>query len=353
MRDEIYPKFKEAALAKLAEQKDDRPIHSWTQSISNATVSGMYAYAESFNLCRFGSLNIEIDEIGNAITSKAELFENLLTPYDNGDFQPVAKRTDSNAMDISGLPVNLYSFGNKVRLFNGDNTERDFIQLIDEGYGRRFIFVDDNSTNKNKTPQEVLAEMKTSEDIRRARSKERNYIASVIKRENFKKVLSLSDEAMLVYATIKAEGDSYVNDTKGLLPAVVADLSERYFKAVKLAGVYAFFDGSDTVEAKHMEQAYEIVKESSKVLADLRRIKPLHRRLLDAIVNEEGKVTAQHMLAYPFINSTWTKKIYEMIDLAKQLATSEGYEWIEDTKDNVTHYMVIAPVSKPTIEDLF
>lgn len=340
IRDKIYPMYKEKALKELEDKGNDRSIHNWVQSVSNATVSGMFAYAESFRLCGFGSLNVEIDEIGNAVSSKAELFEMLLTPYDNGDFQPVAKRSDTDSMDITGLPVNLYSFGNKVRLFNGDNTERSFIHLIDEGYGRRFIFVDDNSISKVKTPKEIMNEMELSETTRNNRQSDREYIASLITSRNFNKVLEMDYEALYQYAVIKSESDAYIEANKGLLPAVQADISERYFKTAKLAGVYAFFDGSNVVTGKHMEQAYEVIKESSKVLEELRRVKPLHDRLLEAIVRESKPVTSQHMLAYPFINNTWTKKILEIIDLAKQLASERGYEWDEHTKGGVVYYTV-------------
>ena len=341
IRDIVYPIYKKKALDKLEDEGNDRDIHAWTQSISNATVSGMYAYAESFSMCGFGSLNIEIDEIGNAVTSKAELFEQLLTPYDNGDFMPVAKRTDANAMDIKGVPVNVYSFGNKVRLMNGDNVEKAFIALIDEGYGRRFIFVDDNSKPIAKTPEEILDEMDRSEHIRSTRGKDRDYIKSLIAKENFNKILNMDRDAMLYYATIKSKSDEYVSERKGLHPAVAADLSERNFKTVKLAGVYAFFDGSDSVKKEHMEQAYEVIKESSKVLENLREVRPTHARLLDALLMEEKPVTQQHMLAYPFISSGWTKKIIEYIELAKQLANDNGLEWDETSKGGVTYYQVI------------
>lgn len=341
IRDTIYPIYKKKAMKELEDAGNDRDIHTWTQSLSNATVSGMYAYAESYSLCGFGSLNIEIDEIGNAVTSKAELFEQLLTPYDNGDFMPVAKRTDTNSMDIQGVPVNVYSFGNKVRLMNGDNVERAFIELIDEGYGRRFIFVDDNSKPISKTPEEILAEMDKSEEIRVTRAKDREYIKSLLSVTSFNKVLTMDRDAMLYYATIKSESDQYISNKKGLHPAVQADISERNFKTVKLAGVYAFFDGKDSVYKEHMEQAYEVIKESSEVLASLREIRPTHHRLLDALLMEDKPVTQQTMLAYPFIPSGWTKKIVEYIELAKQLAQDKDFEWDETTRNGVTYYQVI------------
>lgn len=341
IRDKVFPYYKKVTKAKLEEEGIDRELHNWIPSISDSTTSGMYAYAETYFLTDFGCLNIEVDEIGNAVTSKAELFETLLTPYDNGDFMPVAKRTDSNSLDISGLPVNLYSFGNKVRLFNGDNVERGFLELLDEGYGRRFIFVDDNSEQKILKPDELITQMKTSEKIYQERLNIREYIKSVVKLDNFKKTLELDDEAQYEYAVIKYESDLYLSEHKGLLPAVQADISERWFKTVKLAGLYAFFDGNDKVTKQNIIEAYEVIKESSKVLADLRRVQPVHERLLNQLLYESKPVTTQTMLTYSFINSSWTKKILEYIDLAKQLASEKGYEWIEDAKGGVTYYTVI------------
>ena len=63
--------------------------------------------------------------------------------------------------------------------------------------------------------------------------------------------------------------------------------------------------------AKNMEEAYEVIQESSKVLMDLRRVKPVHERLLDQLLLESKPVSVQTMLTYSFINSGWTKKILE------------------------------------------
>ena len=172
----VYPKYKDVALAKLEQEENDRPLHNWTKSISNATTSGLFAYAESFALSGIGGINVEVDEIGNAVVSKAELFEILLTPYDNGIFDPVAKRTEANAMTVKGMSVNLYCFGNKIRLFEGDNVEQAFIRLLDEGYGRRFIFIDDDSEPTRKTPEDIVNEMDMSEEIVAKREPDRDRI---------------------------------------------------------------------------------------------------------------------------------------------------------------------------------
>jgi hypothetical protein len=340
LSEEVYPRYKEHAMTKIEDEGQERAIHSWTQSLSNSTTSGMYAYAESFTLCGIGSLNLEVDEIANAVISKAELMEILLTPYDNGTFSPVAKRTDSNSMDIKGLPVNLYCFGNKVRLFEGDNVETSFLKLIDEGYGRRMIFVDDTSVPSRREYEDILNEMEMSEKIKAKREGDRENIKRLISRVNLNKVLPLSRDAMIRYAMIKADGENYILDNKGLEPAVKADMMERNFKVAKLAGVYAFFDGNEEVSGANMDEALEVIEESSKVLRELRKIKPKHMRLLDALLSEEKPVTEQHMLSYNFIPTTWTKKIKEYVDLAKELASERGLLWQEISRKGVSYYSV-------------
>jgi hypothetical protein len=336
----VYPKYKEAGLIKLEAEDNERPLHNWTKSISNATTSGLFAYAESFALAKIGGINIEVDEIGSAVVSKAELFEILLTPYDNGVFDPVAKRTEANAMSVKGMSVNLYCFGNRVRLFEGDAVESAFIKLLDEGYGRRFIFIDDNSVPTRKKAEDIVLEMDMSEDIAEKRKPDREKIKSLITSKNLGKVLKLDRSAKIQWATIKAEGDNYILDNKGLAPAVRADMSERNFKVTKLAGVYAFFEGCDEITGRHMIEAFEVIDESSRVLADLRKLKPLHERLLTAMMDEAKPATSQHFLNYSFVNSTWSKKILEILDLAKQLASEKGYLWREVSRHGVIYYNV-------------
>lgn len=349
MEKDVYPKYKQRAIDKLLKEGDERPLHSWVDKLSNATSSGLFAYAESYQLAEVGGINLEIDEIGNAIISKAELFEILLTPYDTGDFPPVAKRTDSNSMSISGMPVNLYSFGNKVRLFEGDATEIAFMRLLAEGYGRRFIFADDTSLPERRTADDVIREMDLGEQIADKRATDRFYIKSLINRDNLNKVLTFDRGAFIEYATIKANGDNYILDHRGLPEAVKSDMSERNFKTAKLAGIYAFFDSSDVITKEHMSQAFEVIQESSRVLAELVKVKPLHERLLDKLLAEEKPVTSQHMLSYPFIPSSWSKKVLEIIDLAKQLSSERGLIWDEKIRSTVTYYRVTK--SSPEIEE--
>ena len=348
---EVYPRFKSKALEKLETEDNDRPLHNWVKTIGSTTESGLLAYAESYSIAGIGGINIEVDEIGNAVISKADVFELLLQPYDNGLYVPTAKRTDPDAMSVSGMSTNLYCFGNKVRLFEGDNVEAAFLRLLDEGYGRRMIFIDDNTQPTRRTPDDIVHEMEASEDIIAKRKDDREYIKSLITKSNLDRVLTLSKKAIYVLATIKASGDNYILDNRGLEPAVKSDMSERGFKVAKLAAVYAFFEGSDEVTEANMHEALEVIEESSLVLRELRKIRPKHERLLESMLLEENPITSSHMLSYPFIPNTWTKKIVEYIDLAKELSSERGYIWKSMARKGVEYYEVSIS-DKKTIDTL-
>jgi len=345
---EVYPRFKRKAVEKLQAEENERPIHNWVKAIGSTTESGLLAYAESYSIVGFGGIDLQIDEIGNAVTSKADVFELLLQPYDNGLYVPTAKRTDPDAISVSGMCTNLYCFGNKVRLFEGDSVETAFLKLLDEGYGRRMIFIDDNTLPARRTPEDVVKEMKASEDIIAKRKPDREFIKSLITKQNLGKVITMSENAMYVWATIKAEGDNFVLDNKGLEPAVKSDMTERSFKVAKLASIYSFFEGNDEISAKNMYEALEVIEESSRVLQELRKVKPKHLRLLERMLEEDKPITSQTMLNYAFIPSTYTKKIIEYIELAKELASELNYVWKEQIRKGVTYYQVSKPTKKET-----
>ena len=73
---------------------------------------------------------------------------------------------------------------------------------------------------------------------------------------------------------------------------------------------------------------------------ELRKVKPKHERLLESLLEEDKPVTAQSMLAYNFIPSSWTKKIIEYVELAQELSSEKGYIWSETKRKGVTFYQV-------------
>ena len=95
-----------------------------------------------------------------------------------------------------------------------------------------------------------------------------------------------------------------------------------------------------------MEEAFVIIEESSKVLMEITKIKPLHYRLLEKMLEEDKPCTNQHFLTYHFIPSSWTKKILEVVELAKGLASERKYIWTERSSKGVIYYEVSSKDTK-------
>jgi ribosomal protein L9 len=265
----------------------------------------------------------------------------LLECYNNGDFPAQLKRSDNNPLDIDGIPVNLYAYGDKSKLINGDNIEFAFQNLLKTGYGRRFVFSDDKTVEvEERSPADVVKEMRATEQIKKDRLPDRERIRNLISAKKMNSVLTLTDEAMLFYAQVQCEGENFVKTNKGLAEAVQSDMLNRVFKLVKLASIYAFFEEKDKVEIEHMQQAKEIIDESSRVLTEITKLKPLHHRLLERMLEESNPCTNQHFLSYPFIPSGWTKKIEEVIKLTKELSSEKNYLWKEVSRKGVVYYSV-------------
>jgi hypothetical protein len=95
-----------------------------------------------------------------------------------------------------------------------------------------------------------------------------------------------------------------------------AELSHRYFKALKLAGVYAFLDESSDITKKNLRQAFKVAEESGKSFQTLLKRERNFVRLAKYIA--ESGVTLTHadlVEDLPYYPSSTTPR-REIMDLA-------------------------------------
>src|SRR5690606_95263 len=83
-----------------------------------------------------------------------------------------------------------------------------------------------------------------------------------------------------------------------------AELSHRYFKALKLAGAYAFIDGSTEVEMDHLLSAIKLVEESGEAFQLILNREKTYVKLAKYIASTDTEVTHADLLeALPFYKS--------------------------------------------------
>jgi hypothetical protein len=101
-----------------------------------------------------------------------------------------------------------------------------------------------------------------------------------------------------------------------------AELSHRYFKALKLAGVYAFVDKSNEVEMDHLLQAILLVEESGASFQAILNREKAYVKLAKYIADVGVEVThADLHEALPFYKSSQSARNEQMT-----LATAWGYK---------------------------
>lgn len=214
-----------------------------------------------------GSINLQIDEIGLNLLGSVDLMTLFLELYDQGQVkQKLTKNTSENkrADEIYGkTPTNMLLFGTPSELFDGSQTESQFDSFLETGYARRCFFGYGNMTRTESTE---TAEERYKKLIAPENNKAITYWSD--------KFAHLADESFMDWKMELEDPEGilllaykmHCEKEASLLPehegVRKAELSHRYFKALKLAGAYAFIDQSPTVTRTHLLSAIKLAEET-------------------------------------------------------------------------------------------
>jgi hypothetical protein len=219
-------------------------------------------------LANCGAINLQIDEIGSNLIGSTEVLTLFLELFDQGMVkQKLTKNTNDNqrAEEIDGkTPTNALLFGTPSKLLDGGQTEEQFYSFLDTGYARRCLF------GFGQHDRKAFHSMSATEIYNRLIQPANN--ATVNKwADHFH---NLADPALFgwkIYvedpvAVRLMEYKIACEQQADLLASheeiKKAELSHRYFKALKLAGAFAFVDQSNEVLMSHLMSAILLVEES-------------------------------------------------------------------------------------------
>lgn len=258
-------------------------------------------------LANCGSINLQIDEIGSNLVGNVEVLTLFLELYDLGVVkQKLTKNTAENqrAEEIHGkTPTNMLLFGTPGKLFDGGQTEDQFYSFLETGYARRCLFgfgQQDNKACNTQTPAEIYKRL-TEPTNNTTIQKWANQFHKLADPGMFGWKMAVEDDVAIQLLTYKGECEKLANTKADHEEIKKAEISHRYFKALKLAGALAFVDESSEIEMVHLMQAILLVEESGKAFETiLFREKP-HVKLGKFIATCGEEVT-QHDLtnALPF-----------------------------------------------------
>ena len=268
-----------------------------------------------------GSINLQIDEIGSNLISTVEVLTLFLELYDQGMVKlKLVKNTADNTRgeELDGkTPTNMLLFGTPSKLLDGGQTEDEFYSFLETGYARRCIF----GFGQHKTAKDVLTPTQIYQNLIKPSNN------AVIQKWSvaFEKLADPAyvDHVMVVEDAVGIELLSYKIDCEQKAEALAeheeikkAELSHRYFKALKLAGTYAFVDQSAEIEMNHLHSAIKLVEESGEAFQSILNREKAYVKLAKYIASVGTEVThADLHEALPYYGSGAARR-NEMMTLA-------------------------------------
>lgn len=302
-------------------QKEFDSLGSLLFSFDSGTSPAVKQMRHKLLMANAGSVNLEIDEIGSNLVGNTEVLTTFLELYDKGKVKTkLVKSTSDNSRieEIRGsTPTNMMLFGTPSKLFDSAQTEQQLYEMLETGYARRCLFgyIKKASKNLEVSAEQVYQHMTSTQDNQFLNDLA-DHLESLGNIINANKKLVMSRDTALLMIEYKLKCEREAEELGEHQELRKAELSHRYFKALKLAGAYAFVDDSPELTQDHLYNAIKLVEESGEAFVRmLSRDRP-YVKLAKYLANIGIEVTQADLVEdLPFYKGSAAQK-QEMLTLA-------------------------------------
>lgn len=297
-------------------------------TFDSGTTPAVKQLIHKLKLANCGSINMQIDEIGSNLIESTDLLTLFLELYDQGLVkQKLTKNTAENTRgeEIDGkTPTNMLLFGTPSKLLDGGPTEDHFYSFLDTGYARRCLFGIGQQDRKafNSLSSAEIYQNLISPGNSSMVDKWALHFHDLADPAMFGWKMVVDDTVAIRLLDYKIECERVADQMADHEEIRKAELSHRYFKALKLSGALAFVDRSSEIEMDHLMQAILLVEESGTAFQSILNREKSYVKLAKYISSINEEVTHADLLeALPFYKSGNAAR-NEMMTLA----TAWGYK---------------------------
>lgn len=327
---ETLDPFNMEEVAKLS--KEGVKISLIFKSATDSAVSAVRSIMDKVGLY---SVNIALDELGSVLLKEYDLLsDTLLNAYDRGKLKPNLRRTTGVSTTESPVPHNLLMFGSPTLIFESKTeTEKAFYDLLSAGLARRCLF----SEVKTKTNHYTLKVDNTMQNRINAIS---NRLVDIVDKYNGKSI-PLSNEASIFYEEYETQCKLHSEACGKFEIYNQVCMQNKHWIALKISGLLAMLDLSNTVELSHYLQAIKIVDDSYSYMQQLTKREEKYELIVEWLTetgNSESEYTLTQSL--PFYKEVKNKKSFW--DLAKGYAYENNITLMIEDKRNITFYQAKA-----------
>lgn len=254
--------------------KDFNSLGTMMFTFDSATTPAIKQMRQKLLMANIGGSNLMIDEIAANLSGNTEALGTYLELFDIGMTKDklIKSATDNVRIEkIDGsTPANMLLFGTPEKLLDGGTTESLMMDFLEMGYARRCFF--SFSRIRDKTKKRTAKEVKdalydvTHNTYLDHLAEKLGLLADPI---NVNKTIILPDDVALYLIEYRLDCDARTEQYKESDTLVKAELEHRYFKVLKLAGAYAFIDGSPEITVAHLEYAIKLAEDSGEAFVQL------------------------------------------------------------------------------------
>ena len=322
----ILPLGDETEIQLIKFQKQFEKLGELAFSFDSGTSPAVKQMREKLLLASAGSMNLELDEIGSNMAGNIDVLTTFLELYDIGLVkQKLIKNTVENVRseELPGnTPTNLMMFGTPTKLLDGGTTEDDFKQFLETGYARRLLFGYTIDTHRTKyaSATERYDRMVDKSLVAETIQIQKQF-ASFAKRA-FNPILQVSKENSIYLIQYQMDCEDKADDFKEHMSTHKAEMMHRYYKALKLAGAYAFADNATEISQDHLDYAISVVEDSGEAFHTMMRKQGPYERLAHYLADADVAVTQHELIQeLPFYKGSEAQRKDLMT-----LAMSFGYK---------------------------
>lgn len=290
-------------------------------SFDSGTVPALKQLRHKLLLANAGAVSFECDELGKNLIANMDLLTAFLELYDQGLIkQKLTKNTadSQRAEELEGkTPTNMLLFGTPSSLLNGGKEEDEFYALLETGYARRCLF---GYSRKEDFQQEMSPEQvfdmltdSTSNSTIAQLSQHFGMLADAIK---YNQQIMVNRDVSIKLIAYKLHCEQIADKLPDHEEIRKAELRHRYFKALKLAGVYAFVDETPEVTEAQLLSAIKLVEESGEAFNRILSREKNYVKLANYIAEVGKEVTHVDLVEdLPFYKGSNAQK-QELMNLA-------------------------------------
>lgn len=276
--------------------KEFRSYGAYPFTFDSGTTPAVKQLRQKLLMSNIGAINLQIDEIGSNLVKETEVLTTFLELYDQGRVkQKLVKNTSDNQRgeDLDGkTPANMLLFGTPAKLFDGGQTENEFYSMLETGYARRCLFgygVKRLATT-TLTAEEIFEKLiNPAHSASMAKWTDAFYKLADPALFNWK--MEMSDDVSIELIEYKIDCERRAALMAEHDDVRKSEISHRYFKALKLAGAYAFVEQSTQIELEHIHCAIKLVEESGEAFNSILTREETYVKLAKFIAQEGTEQT--------------------------------------------------------------